>query len=223
MTGVTTVGGRCLRGDYSNPRQQLLSQLQRNHPSILPSSKEGDKGSNRRRFDRKSGDNGLSNVPVVPPLSLSKTRSKKLPLPKRSSDTIVRFESQEGVKLKKTVANEEIDNESKTIVRVQLGLQPRGKVVTGLPLHKRSKSVPVTFVGDGPLWEVQNSRVLPAEKGEQLVSKEKVVKKSSRSCSCGLAEPRYCMLHLMEVVQRYRRPRYRQVTWIPMSLCTTYV
>ena len=91
-------------------------------------------------------------------------------------------------------------------------------------MHKRNKSVPVTFVNNGPLWVVQNSRVhLEGKTNDQdVLLKEKAVKKSSRQCSCGLSEPKYCMLHLMEIVGNFRKPRHKQVIWVPMSLCTTY-
>ncbi len=40
-------------------------------------------------------------------------------------------------------------------------------------------------------------------------------------CSCGLPNPKYCMLDLMEVMEKIKRQQVKNTVWVPMSVCTT--
>ena len=227
--------GRCLRAEYNSSMSQLQSQIQQNQSSTFPNI--NGRGYNRETVNKSSDNNTRCNrvvlskkrcdttrLPAIVSSHTLKVKSKKVTKESKACDTFVFFENQG--KHRKSISREEKQHASKTIVQVQLGVKAKGTIITGLPVHKRSKSVPETYVNNGPLWEVQNSRVhLEGKTNDQasLLRGKKFVKESSRKCSCGLSEPKYCMLHLMEVVHNFRKPRHRQVAWVPMSLCTTYV
>ena len=227
--------GRYLRGYHNSSFTKLQSQPKSNHsgafPNINAHGNSKDKNNNRDNNFRSNiiiGNELLNqtelrptNLPAIVSPKKLKAKSKKSNSAPEFSKTLVLITNQEQ-SAKETLRE---DHDSKTILRVNVGVKAKGKLITGLPMHKRSKSQQITYMNDGPLWEVHNSRVyLPETTSSQHdYSGRNKFTKNNRVCSCGVSGLKTCMLHLMEVVQNFRKPRNKQVKWVPMSPCTTYM
>ena len=223
--------GRYLRGYHNSSSTQLQSQLKSNQCGAFPkinargNSKDTDNNFRSNNIIGKELVNETEFTPTNLPLIVSteklKVKSKKSINGTEPSGTSAPFTNH------KESGKEALpeDHDSNTILRFSLGIKAKGKLITGLPMHKRSKSQPITYINDGTLWEVHNSRVYLPEKtsSQRDFSERKKFTKNNPVCSCGVSGPKHCMLHLMEVVQNFRKQRNKQVKWVPMSLCTTYV
>ena len=234
MATVMAMKGRYLRGYHNSSFTQLQSQPKSNQSGAFPNINAlgNSKDKNNNTDNNFRGNNIIgnellnetefrpTNLPAIVSPKKWKAKSKKSSSAPESSETLVLIANQEE-SAKETLRQDD----SKSILRVSVGVKAKGKLITGLPMHKRSKSQPITYMNDGPLWEVQNSRVyLPETTNSQHdFSGRNKFTKNNRVCSCGVSGPKHCMLHLMEVVQKFRKPRNKQVKWVPMSLCTTYV
>ena len=231
MASVMAMKGRYLRGYHNSSFTQLQSQPKSNQYGAFPNINA--RGNNKDTDNNFRSNNIIgkelvneteftpTNLPVIVSSKKLKAKSKKSINGSEPSGTLAPLTNYEESR-KEAPCN---DDDSKTLLRVSLGVKAKGKLITGLPMHKRSKSRPITYINDGTLWEVHNSRVyLPETTSNQRdFSQRKNITKNYRVCSCGVTGPKHCMLHLMEVVQNFRKQRNKQVKWVPMSLCTTYV
>ena len=230
MASVMAMKGRYLRGYHNSSFTQLQSQPKSNQCGAFPNI--------NARGNSKDTDNNFRNNNIIGKELVNETEFTPTNLPLIVSSKKLKAKNKKSIKgsepsgtLAPLINYEESgkealckDDDSKTLLRVSLGVKAKGKLITGLPMHKKSKSRPITYFSDGTLWEVHNSRVyLPETTSSQDFSGRKRFTKNNRVCSCGATGPKHCMLHLMEVVQNFRKQRNKQVKWVPMSLCTTYV